>query len=67
MPAIFLRNRAGHLVERMDLPDCDPVKLLKTYRQFKTINYLLSGWGRIYSKYLKPAFQEGAETVLDIG
>lgn len=67
MPAIFLRNRAGHLVERMDLPDCDPVKLLKTYRQFKTINYLLSGWSRIYSKYLKPALQEGAETVLDIG
>jgi len=67
MPAIILKNRAGHLVERMHEPDCDPDKLIATYRQFKTVNFLLSGWGRIYSRYLRPALASGAQTILDIG
>ena len=51
----------------MDDLTCDPEKLQATYRQFKTINSLLSGWGRVYSRFLKPALQSGSRTILDIG
>lgn len=67
MPAIILSDRAQHLVERMDDLNSDPEKLRNTYAQFKVINRLLSGWGRVYSRYVRPALESGAETILDIG
>jgi 2-polyprenyl-3-methyl-5-hydroxy-6-metoxy-1,4-benzoquinol methylase len=51
----------------MDAPDCDPYKLARTYAQFHKINRLLSGWEGIYQRDMRPAFQAGARTVLDIG
>jgi 2-polyprenyl-3-methyl-5-hydroxy-6-metoxy-1,4-benzoquinol methylase len=55
------------LVERMDEADCDPEKLQRTYAQFTQINRLLSEWGSLYKKHLRPALQAGASTILDIG
>jgi len=52
----------------MDLPDCDPVLLERTYAQFPLINAVVSGWRRNYRRYVRPvlAAQDGG-TVLDIG
>lgn len=63
----YLNTRAEALTERMDEPGCDPQKLTRTYAQFASINALLSGWTRLYHRELRPALQEGARTVLDIG
>lgn len=53
----------------MDSPDCDPRMLANTYRQFKTINKLLTGWTGIYKKWIRPvvASQNGKASLLDIG
>jgi 2-polyprenyl-3-methyl-5-hydroxy-6-metoxy-1,4-benzoquinol methylase len=66
---VFLRARALELTERMDSPDCDPALLQRTYAQFTTINAVLSGWGGLYQRYLKPWLRTQARTtrVLDIG
>ena len=65
---IFLSERQPQLVELMDREDCDPVLLNNTYRQFSTINLLLSQWKRIYKKELLPLMQKGQTyTLLDIG
>lgn len=68
MPVLFLKNRAEHLSEEMDRPDCDPVKLVNTYRQFQRMNPVISRWRLIYERYLSPYFESGtANTLLDIG
>lgn len=61
------RDRVSH--ERMDDPDCDHNELVNTYRQFNTINSMISGWKTIYKKHLRPALskQNGSGTLLDIG
>ncbi|MEX0772747.1 MAG: methyltransferase domain-containing protein [Balneolales bacterium] len=65
---IFLKNRAEYLSEQMDDPDCDPVKLVNTYRQFKQMNPLISRWHFIYDRYLLPCFKtDRTNTMLDIG
>lgn len=65
---IFLSKRQPDLIEFMDREDCDPVLLENTYRQFATINLLLSQWKRIYKNELLPMMQEGITyTLLDIG
>ncbi|SMO60853.1 methyltransferase domain-containing protein [Fodinibius sediminis] len=52
----------------MDEPDCHPLKLENTYRQFKKINGLLSQWRSIYQKELRPYLQAaGHARLLDIG
>lgn len=67
---LFLQNRDEHIKEWMDSPDCDPELLKQTYRQFSTINGLLSGWGALYDDYIKPILVEKKSTessILDIG
>lgn len=53
----------------MDQPDCDSDLLFNTYRQFRTINRLISGWQRIYKNQIHPIFQAHSKTysLLDIG
>ena len=52
----------------MDREDCDPLLLENTYRQFETINRLLSGWRRIYRNEIRPLLQKDQpNTLLDIG
>jgi 2-polyprenyl-3-methyl-5-hydroxy-6-metoxy-1,4-benzoquinol methylase len=67
MPTFYLKQRAILLQERMDAIDCDPEKLACTYAQFAQVNALLSGWSRLYRAHLRPALQNGARSVLDIG
>ena len=65
---LFLKNRERFKEEKMDDPNCDPVLLDNTYRQFVMINRLLSGWKHIYKRWLKPKMTVGeCYTVLDIG
>lgn len=55
-------------MEEMDRPDCDPVRLERTYAQFPLINAVVSGWRRNYSRYVRPVLSaQGGGTVLDIG
>ena len=57
-----------HAVEEMDRPDCDPVRLERTYAQFPLINAVVSGWRRNYLRYVRPVLAaQGGGTVLDIG
>jgi len=52
----------------MDLPDCDPVRLDRTYRQFAAVNTLFSGWRRLYRTEIRPLLSPGtATTLLDVG
>ncbi|MEX2541163.1 MAG: methyltransferase domain-containing protein [Trueperaceae bacterium] len=62
----MLGERAGELRERMDDPDCDPVRLHNTYVQFALVNRLVSGWERVFRRYLAPRLARGS-TVLDVG
>lgn len=63
-----LAERDPAAVEEMDLPDCDPEKLRRTYAQFWLINSVVSGWRRNYVRYLRPQFSSGrTNTLLDIG
>lgn len=66
---LFLKERKEHLTEKMDQPDCDSDLLFNTYRQFTTINRLISGWQRIYKNHIRPVFQDHSKTysLLDIG
>jgi 2-polyprenyl-3-methyl-5-hydroxy-6-metoxy-1,4-benzoquinol methylase len=65
---LFLSNRQPELKEIMDRQDCDQVLLENTYRQFATINLLLSQWKRIYKAHLLPLMKEDKTyTLLDIG
>ncbi len=66
---LFLRHRKPELQELMDDPNCDSEKLKNTYRQFRTINKLLSRWDLIYKKEIKPILeqQNGKASLLDIG
>lgn len=65
---VFLSSRQPNLVEFMDREDCDPVLLENTYRQFETINRLLSGWKKIYRNEIRPLLQKDQpNTLLDIG
>lgn len=68
MPLI-LSQRNDNLTEWMDRPDCDAELLQNTYRQFTTINRLLSGWSSIYKNHIKPilAKKQGRSSILDIG
>jgi 2-polyprenyl-3-methyl-5-hydroxy-6-metoxy-1,4-benzoquinol methylase len=63
-----LRERAAHAAEQMDLPDCDPVRLDRTYAQFALVNRAVSGWRRIYRRQIRPRLRSGSATsLLDIG
>lgn len=63
-----LSRRDTGSLELMDDPACDPVRLERTYRQFATVNRLLSGWRRVYRQWLRPRLDpERPTTLLDIG
>ncbi|MGM9470614.1 class I SAM-dependent methyltransferase [Pseudarthrobacter sp. YS3] len=63
-----MRQRAADAVEMMDRPDCDPVKLERTYRQFGMVNRLFSGWRLLYVRELRPLMSpDHVTTILDIG
>jgi 2-polyprenyl-3-methyl-5-hydroxy-6-metoxy-1,4-benzoquinol methylase len=52
----------------MDDPNCDLEKLRHTYRQFSTINSLISQWNHIYKREIRPFLQtNNPTTLLDIG
>jgi 2-polyprenyl-3-methyl-5-hydroxy-6-metoxy-1,4-benzoquinol methylase len=54
--------------EFMDDPDCDPDRLEHTYRQFRTVNRLVSGWRRLYRHRIRPCLDaHRPTTLLDIG
>lgn len=66
-----LRQRDLHSVEDMDRPDCDLVRLNRTYARFPVVNGLLSGWHRNYQRYIRPVMADRADkrevSLLDIG
>jgi 2-polyprenyl-3-methyl-5-hydroxy-6-metoxy-1,4-benzoquinol methylase len=63
-----LRARATALVELMDDPACDPVKLDATYRQFRVVNRIVSGWRGLYRARIRPLLSpETGFRLLDIG
>lgn len=65
---IFLTERAEGIQEKMEDPDCNRELLFNTYQQFKTINYLLSGWKSLYRQHIYPLLAtRGHATLLDIG
>lgn len=65
---VFLSKRRPNLIEYMDRDDCDPQLLENTYRQFATINLLLSQWKRLYKNELRPLMHKGETySLLDIG
>jgi 2-polyprenyl-3-methyl-5-hydroxy-6-metoxy-1,4-benzoquinol methylase len=66
MPTILLPNRRTDLSEFMDDANCDLQMLQNTYRQFDTVNGLISGWRRVYTRHIRPRLYDGA-TILDIG
>ncbi len=66
---VGLSSRDTELIELMDDPDCDPVRLERTLRRFTIINRLVSGWGGVYTDHVRPALLAGGGRgrILDIG
>ena len=63
-----LKRRDTESQEFMDAPDCDPDRLERTYQQFHTVNRLVSGWRRIYRRWIRPHLDaDRPTTLLDIG
>lgn len=66
--ALFLSQRDTDSRELMDDPDCDLDELENTYRQFSTVNSLISQWYRIYKHEIRPHLNSNASaTLLDVG
>lgn len=57
------------LRELMDDPACDPDRLRATLQRFDTVNRLVSGWGRVYRRRIRPflASLDRPARVLDLG
>ena len=71
-PARSLSRRDADLRELMDDPACDPVLLRRTLERFAIVNRLISGWGSVYRRHVRPltraaARADGSLSVLDIG
>ncbi|QKJ20832.1 methyltransferase domain-containing protein [Microbacterium hominis] len=64
-----LTARDESLVELMDDPACDPVRLAATLRRFTVVNRLVSGWGTVYRTTLGPSLAGLGRParVLDLG
>lgn len=62
----LLRHRAADLREAMDDPSCDGERLNATYAQFALVNRWLTGWRRVFERWIVPRARPGA-TLLDIG
>lgn len=64
----FLARRDEHALEQMDRPDCDPVRLANTYRQFRLVNAAVAGWRRTWVRRIRPALSTTrTTTLLDVG
>jgi 2-polyprenyl-3-methyl-5-hydroxy-6-metoxy-1,4-benzoquinol methylase len=64
--SLLFPHRALHLRERMDDPACNLQKLENTYRHFRIVNQILSGWHGVYERYLRKCLADGS-SLLDIG
>ena len=65
---LFLKERETQLREKMDDPACDPETLRNTYAQFGAVNALVSGWGKVYGRFIRPfAATRGHTHLLDVG
>jgi len=66
---MWLSERDPELVEKMDLPDCEPERLNRTYRQFALLNPLISGWNYLYRQFISPLRPTDNQplTILDVG
>ena len=54
--------------ERMDAPDCDPLRLDRTYAAFRAVNAAVAGWRATYAQQLRPRLRpDGPTTLLDVG
>ena len=63
-----LRERDTVLRELMDDPDCATPELERTYRDFRAVNRLVSGWRRAYRQIIRPHLMRRSVTsLLDIG
>ncbi|MFG1992498.1 class I SAM-dependent methyltransferase [Actinoplanes sp. NPDC048988] len=68
MTGAGLARRNTEVRELMDDPGCDLDRLERTYRQFTTINRLVSGWRRVYLRRIRPRLDpRRPTTLLDIG
>ena len=66
--AFLLRHRLTGATERMDLADCDPRQLERTYRNFGMVNAALSGWNMVYRREIRPQLSATrSRSLLDIG
>lgn len=65
---LFLTKREVSLREKMDDPKCDPEKLRNTYAQFGAVNALVSGWDKVYGRFIRPFAAARSHThLLDVG
>jgi 2-polyprenyl-3-methyl-5-hydroxy-6-metoxy-1,4-benzoquinol methylase len=66
---VSLAVRAVDIRELMDDPACDPRLLAATLRRFGLINRMVSGWGGVYRRQLRPvlAGRDRPVRVLDLG
>lgn len=62
-------KRDKNITELMDDPDCNPEKLLRTYKQFSFVNRMFSNWKKVYKRYIRPRLTDPktAYTLLDVG
>jgi len=67
MPVI-LKERDRGIREIMDDPGCNLEQLYQTYRYFKPVNRVLSGWRAVYVDQIRPLLHaRDKTTLLDIG
>ncbi|WP_026548898.1 class I SAM-dependent methyltransferase [Arthrobacter sp. Br18] len=67
-PSGFLALRDTAALWEMDRPDCDPVLLENTYRQFSLVNAVVSGWRHTYGTLLRPRLSTSSScSLLDVG
>ncbi|MBS3966574.1 MAG: methyltransferase domain-containing protein [Truepera sp.] len=64
---LLLSRRAPQVTELMDDPGCDTRRLNNTYAGFSAVNRAISGWARIYARWIAPLAQGRACRLLDIG
>lgn len=65
---LFLSQRNTSSQEHMDNFSCDLQKLKNTYRQFSSINSVVSRWRYIYEHYIHPKLNTNTHfSLLDIG
>jgi 2-polyprenyl-3-methyl-5-hydroxy-6-metoxy-1,4-benzoquinol methylase len=69
-----LEAREADLVEFMDRPDCDPVRLERTYRAFGVVNRWIGRWGTLVRRFVLPLLEAHAAAgcgapfrILDVG